>query len=618
MTANTLISTAETYLEEKLSPLQAGYESNQASDQTLWHVLDLAVFVISPGGVILASNPAAKLVFGDHENMASPGSFSSFFPAGQHEALQQALALALQNQVAIYCGTMLSREQVSLPVEMVIKSSQWKQKKALFCFCRDQRARSELEEQVDLLQRQLEEMLDTSLAFQYHLLTDPNGKIALQGLSPSASNVIGYSQEQMFARHRDWLGIVHPEDCDFVAGQIRQRVMGRQREAMEYRILQPDGNVRWVEDSLENRRIQAGRVLLAGMVTDITDRKRAEEIREQTSDQLMQWVNELKQRNSEAVLLNEMGDLLQSSLDIDELMMVVRRFAVELFSGQSGALYLLDSRLNLLESALTWGDCAPSLRDFPPEDCWGLRRNRVVPGNGSSDVVCKHVSSEHCPSYLCVPMTVQTETIGLLHLCSQSREPLEHLTQLALMFASRVALALSNLRLSETLRQQSIRDPLTGLFNRRYLEEMLAQELRRSIRHKRPIGLIMADVDHFKDFNDQYGHAAGDLVLKEVSHFFQEQIRGEDIICRYGGEEFIVVLVEASLKDTEKRANLLRQGIEALTIHYGDVALGSVTLSFGVAAFPQHGDTCETLIESADNALYRAKHAGRNCVISAE
>ncbi len=167
------------------------------------------------------------------------------------------------------------------------------------------------------------------------------------------------------------------------------------------------------------------------------------------------------------------------------------------------------------------------------------------------------------------------------------------------------------------MRRQSIRDPLTGLYNRRYLEEMLARELRRASRHDRPIGIIMADIDHFKEFNDQFGHAAADSVLKEVGKFLQMQIRGEDTICRYGGEEFVAVLVEASLDDTHRRADILRKGIEALNVQYGDISLDGITVSLGVSAFPQHGRNAQTLIESADNALYQAKHAGRNCVKTA-
>jgi diguanylate cyclase (GGDEF)-like protein len=182
------------------------------------------------------------------------------------------------------------------------------------------------------------------------------------------------------------------------------------------------------------------------------------------------------------------------------------------------------------------------------------------------------------------------------------------------MFAEHVALALVNIRLRETLREQSVRDELTGLFNRRYMEETLERELRRATRERRSVGLIMADVDHFKAHNDRLGHAAGDEVLRGIASFLGESVRGEDVVCRFGGEEFVVILPKAGLEDTRLRAEELRRRLaDRATV---DLAPGlpAVTVSLGVAAFPEHGDDVEQLLAAADEALYRAKADGRDRV----
>jgi diguanylate cyclase (GGDEF)-like protein len=190
--------------------------------------------------------------------------------------------------------------------------------------------------------------------------------------------------------------------------------------------------------------------------------------------------------------------------------------------------------------------------------------------------------------------------------------------RLAVTAAGHIALALANLRLRETLRMQSIRDPLTGLFNRRYMEESLARELRRAARNQRKLGAIMLDLDHFKRFNDTFGHEAGDALLRELGGFLRTRTRREDIACRYGGEEFVVILPEASIEATRQRAERLREEFKHLNVQHRGRSLGAVTLSLGVAVFPEHASTVEDIMRSADRALYRAKAEGRDRVVLGE
>ena len=167
------------------------------------------------------------------------------------------------------------------------------------------------------------------------------------------------------------------------------------------------------------------------------------------------------------------------------------------------------------------------------------------------------------------------------------------------------------------LREQSVRDHLTGLFNRRYLEETLERELLRASRKKLSLGIMMLDVDNFKQFNDTFGHAAGDAVLSKIGNLLLVHVRGEDIPCRYGGDEFIIVLPDASRVVTRKRAELIIKYARQFHLQFDGKTLNPVTLSVGVAAFPENGFAGNVLLKAADDALYRAKHEGRSRVVEA-
>ena len=189
--------------------------------------------------------------------------------------------------------------------------------------------------------------------------------------------------------------------------------------------------------------------------------------------------------------------------------------------------------------------------------------------------------------------------------------------RLARTVADTVAMALGSLRLRETLRHQSIRDALTGLFNRRYLEETLDRELARVRREHKPLGVMMLDLDHFKAFNDALGHEAGDKILRAVANVLRANARAEDIVCRYGGEEFIMILPDASLTITLGRAELICQAVRALGDDFRSGGAAAVTISIGVAGFPEHGDKGADIIRMADATLYQAKRAGRDQVLAA-
>jgi diguanylate cyclase (GGDEF)-like protein len=225
---------------------------------------------------------------------------------------------------------------------------------------------------------------------------------------------------------------------------------------------------------------------------------------------------------------------------------------------------------------------------------------------------------------LCEPLAAQSETLGLLHV--QVRRRVAGKARAALVadrerlittLGEQVALALANIRLRGNLQEQSWRDPLTGLYNRRYMEETLDREARRAARDGYGLGLLMADLDNFKQLNDTYGHVVGDALLAKIGQFLAAAVRGADIACRFGGEEFVVILPKASLEDTRKRAEALRDGIKTNQLDETKGLFAPVTMSVGVAAFPEHGTSVEELILAADSAMYRAKALGKDRVVVA-
>jgi diguanylate cyclase (GGDEF)-like protein/PAS domain S-box-containing protein len=357
-----------------------------------------------------------------------------------------------------------------------------------------------------------------------------------------------------------------------------------------------------------------------GIARDITMRRKTEADLQDANQKLEAWVDELEQRTREMTLLNEMGDILRACFTTEEAYSVIVRIAQQIFPAKVGALYVIASARNVVEAAAVWGDPELAERSFAPPECWALRRGRTHwVEHSNSGLICKHVHHPAPDGYMCIPMMAQSEALGVLHLTQPDNVKMtESKQRLAVTMSEHIAMALSNLRLHETLRSQSIRDPLTGLFNRRFMEESLELELRRASRNQRPLGMIMIDLDHFKYFNDNFGHEAGDLLLKELGALLRGNIRAEDIACRYGGEEFTLILPEGNSLITRQRAEFFQDAIQRLDIHYRGHPLGRITASMGVAIFPDHARTAKDLVECADKALYRSKGAGRDRVTMAE
>jgi diguanylate cyclase (GGDEF)-like protein/PAS domain S-box-containing protein len=359
---------------------------------------------------------------------------------------------------------------------------------------------------------------------------------------------------------------------------------------------------------------------------DVSEQTRASEAERQNTQSLDRLVKELEVRTQQTTSLNEMGSLLASSGTVKEACDVVAKSMHKLFpDAPSGALYLFRSSRDLIEAAVRWGERDVLAPTFPPGACWSLRRGQPHwSGHPGNEIACQHLNKSSTTESLCVPMVAQGNTVGVLHLEFESAAELQGESgknslrdsrqQLAISAASQIALSLASLQLRETLREQSIRDPLTHLFNRRFLEESFGRELLLAGRKKQSIAVLFLDLDHFKRFNDTFGHDAGDMVLRSLADLFRNFFRATDICCRYGGEEFAIILPESTAQIAAIRADALRSEVKSLRLQYKKQPLGPLTVSVGVAAFPEHGSTSEELLKIADQCLYESKSRGRDVV----
>jgi diguanylate cyclase (GGDEF)-like protein/PAS domain S-box-containing protein len=461
------------------------------------------------------------------------------------------------------------------------------------------------------------------------------------------SDLTGIPREQ--ALGWGWKNALHPDDLPVALENWQKgQQTGKPLDA-EYRFRTLSGDYRWHLVRAAPARDSSGTIIeWFGCIIDIDDQMHhqqvlEEQIKEHTAalmdanarleaemreralaqqeldQQNDRMLRELTVRSNRATALAQMAEFLQSCVDLKDILSVISGMAPKIFPELRGAVLLFNSAHDMIEVAASWAECQLPALAFNPQDCWALRSahlHAVMACDPTAE--CRHVTPG-LYSYFCVPLLSQGEAIGILHFQTVTSHDLpDSIMNVANMLAEQVGLSVANLRLREALRNQSIRDPLTGLFNRRYLEETLEREIRRAVRSEQSLGLMMLDLDHFKKFNDTYGHEAGDTVLREAATFLTKSVRAEDIVCRFGGEEFVVILPMANLQATQTRAERIRSKLSELTVLHQGQSLGMITASLGVAALPQHGTARGPLLEAADAALYRAKREGRDRVIVAD
>lgn len=322
--------------------------------------------------------------------------------------------------------------------------------------------------------------------------------------------------------------------------------------------------------------------------------------------------------------LREIVTLIQASHDIGECANILRARMHDLFPGTCGSLALFADTRSELQTVARWGDKDAFLETFTPDQCWGLRLG--TPHRSGRDGVgnprCRHIEDASL-DVVCAPILIQGEARGVISidLSGMPEEMVGRNGDRAISTietaAASIGIALYNVHLRGALRKLTIRDPLTGLHNRRFADDVVAKEFSRSRRTGQPVTLVRIDIDRFKMINDEFGFEAGDTVIREMAGLIDHFFRYEDVCSRYGGQDFLVVMVAATKIDAMRRCEILRIRIGDHNYFYRGMALPRISVSMGVATFPDDGATEETVLAAVESALSTAKHDGRDRVIGA-
>lgn len=327
--------------------------------------------------------------------------------------------------------------------------------------------------------------------------------------------------------------------------------------------------------------------------------------------------NRVNERTKDIQLLQRLASMLAACKYINEVEGVVEDIVPRLIGNRPCSISLVNASRNLVEMKIQWGSDWPGTQVYSPDECWSLRKGKFHFSEDSlSSQTCAHMEDEHRDT-LCIPLLAHGQTLGVFHIVVGDDFTPE-MESIAFTLAEHLGLSLANLSLQERLRNQAIRDPLTGLFNRRHMEQTLELELNRAIRHEKSCAMLMLDLDHFKQFNDNFGHDAGDYVLKSFAELLKNTVRKEDIICRVGGEEIAIILPDTGIEQAAICAGKICQASAEQDLTYRGLALGQVTTSIGVSTYPEHAKTPKDLVKKADIALYEAKNKGRNQYVICE
>ena len=346
---------------------------------------------------------------------------------------------------------------------------------------------------------------------------------------------------------------------------------------------------------------------------------RAESIRGSASELRAQLEEQLVSHDSlsnDLELLGRYGKLLIGCSDLAEVLQISEQMLSLLLPEVAGTIYPLIDGEGLAEATHLWGKHVGDTKlQASSEECRCVQSRSLQLGNSEQpESLCAHVllpAAGESMTAACIPLVTKGESLGWIYLSAPGIGPLPKL-KVAVAAADQLALALANLKLRQNLRDLSVRDPLTGLFNRRYLSESLGREIARCQRRGLPLAVLAFDLDRFKDFNDRFGHPAGDAILVAFSRVLQTNSRSEDIACRQGGEEFVVIMPEMDRGVALRRAIELMAAMAQMDVVYEGQMLPKLTTSIGLAIFPEHGATPLGLLAQADQALYQAKSNGRN------
>jgi diguanylate cyclase (GGDEF)-like protein/PAS domain S-box-containing protein len=478
---------------------------------------------------------------------------------------------------------------------------------------RDITERKLAEEEKRISEERYRELFENACDMVY--THDLEGKMT--AINKAAERILGYTQAEVL--QKQFIDFVSPAGKQTARRMIEIQISDAVPMTQELEIVAKDKTRIILAVNTRLIYLRGKPIGIQGIARDISEHKKADLALQEANLKLESTVGELEQRTREMTLLNEMGDILRACLTTEEVYEVLVKVAREVFPDLGGALFVIGSTRNMVESKAQWGSLSQEELTFTPDECWALRRGRIHWVEDTRvGLLCKHLPSPPPEGYLCVPMMAQSETVGIMYLSLPPGVQMPETRQrLAMAMAEQVAMGLSNLRLHEKLRNQSIRDHLTGLFNRSFLEESLELELRRAVRSQVPLSVIILELDNFQSVVESYGLDLGDSILRRAAMMLQANVRKGDVACRFSNQTFVILLPNSGFPIGRQRAETLRNLTRTLEVKFQGTQVGNISASFGLAVFPSHGQTGENLLRSAEAALTRAKSSGGDCIVVA-
>lgn len=467
----------------------------------------------------------------------------------------------------------------------------------------------------------LERVLDSLPGMAYRCRVDEVRTLTY--VSGGSFELCGYTPDELLETHRgQFLELISPDERELVLSLISSADAENRKIDLLYTIRTRSGQEKAVWEKGELIFDDSGHPIeLEGFINDISGLRQIELALADANSELRSIIQRLELRNREMSLLNDLGENLQLAETESEILGHVVNYGRLLFPDHAGTLLLTSHDESDTPTASSWGETAGRVQQLEASECELLSLN--LKRNDKVQHICRSCEARGATPFkpfFCVPLQTKDGPLGTLRVGEPDGFPesepgeIDAKRNLVTAVAEEVALAISNVRLRQKLRIEAIRDPLTGLYNRRFMELSLSRELARASRADRSFAVMMLDLDHFKAYNDSFGHGAGDDLLRLLGKELKANLRSEDIICRYGGEEFFIMLPDISLEDCLRRAESIRQTVEGFSQRPALNLRRDVTVSVGIAVYPESGETVEALLAASDEALYAAKNGGRNQV----
>ncbi|MEH2323269.1 MAG: diguanylate cyclase [Nostoc sp.] len=439
------------------------------------------------------------------------------------------------------------------------------------------------------------------------------------------SRMLYYNQEtqsRFSVTPQEWLGkadsefLSDPEEARQVMAndQIVLKTLHPLKLIEEAKVSGNDQPCYWLSFKFPFSDYATGDRRLGGISIDITESIQLQRSLIDLNRHLEEKALELEAKKRELIYLSDMADMLYCCESEDDVYKVVALTCSKLFPNMSGCVYIISNSKNYVHLNSFWGDERTSKEIFSKSECWALRRGKFnLLSSGNSGLLCSHLIQPVSGAHLCFPLFGQSEVVGILHIYSIEEISPED-QQITEIIARTLGFALNNLSIKQRLTHDSLRDGMTQLYNQSYMETILEQRLAEAERSGQRLSVIFLDIDNFKSYNSRYGHLTANIVIQELAKLLLKSIRSFDIPCRWGGEEFVIVMPNMTLESLRKRVEQLRVDIEQMQLRDGDQILQSITASFGIAV-SESGITVKDFLNRANQAMLEAKRTGKNRVI---